>query len=131
MTEPVLFQTIILAALAAAIIPLLLAVFFYVTRPSGRFWRTLSTAWTRNPISVQIVAQKTILAALLGFILLSRYLGDFPGRDVIAYTLYGLLIIAFWAFFIIERRIQKPHEAAEKARLTAKYKPHRKDKNHV
>lgn len=127
MTEETFLHLTTLIVLGAAIVPLLLAVFFYVTKPSGRFYRVYTRAWTRNPISVQIVAQKTILAGLLSFILLIRFIGEFPGRNIIAYTLYGLLVLAFWSFFIIERRIQKPHEAERKAQLTADRKTHRKE----
>lgn len=104
-----MLETFIQLILIAAIIPLALSIFFYVTKPGPRWRRVLSKAWL-NEVGIQVVGQKAVLLLLLTFILASRYLGEFPGRQVIAWGLYTALVGAFWTFFIIQRRIQKRFE---------------------
>jgi amino acid transporter len=104
-----MLETLIMFLLLAAIVPLALSIFFYITKPGPRWRRVPSRAWL-NAVGMQVVAQKSILLVLLSFILISRFLGDFPGRQVIAWVLYTALVAAFWTFFVIQRRIQKPFE---------------------
>lgn len=106
-----LLEDAILVILSLSLLPLALSIFFYVTRPveHTRFARRLSNAWL-NPIGAQLVAQKVTLFAVISFILLVRFVGDFEGRQVVAYTLYFLLVIEFWWFLILQRRVQVPFE---------------------
>lgn len=106
-----MLEAIIPIITSAGILPLALAIFYYVTKPSDKHrWRVPASAWL-NPVGIQIVGQKTILLALLVWITFSRLNPDAPGRQAIALGLYGLLVCAFWAFFIVQRWVQKPYEA--------------------
>jgi hypothetical protein len=101
---------------SAGIPPLALAIFYYVTKPSDKHrWRVPASAWL-NPVGVQVVGQKTILLVLLVWITFSRLNPDWPGRQLIAIGLYLLLVAAFWAFFVVQRWVQKPYEAAIRKR---------------
>lgn len=100
-------ETIILFFVAQSILPLLLSVFYYVTKPvPGSRWRQFSRAWLSTPIGPVLVAQMVSMIVLLSYILLVRFTGGFPGREVVAIILYALLQAGFWAFFIVLRRTQ-------------------------
>jgi hypothetical protein len=106
-----MLESVIPYIVATGIPPLVLAIFYYVTKPSAKHhWRVPASAWL-NPVGVQIVGQKFILLTLVVWITFSRLNPDWPGRQVIAMVIYGLLVAAFWAFFIVQRWVQKPYEA--------------------
>lgn len=115
-------DVIVMVILVAALTALGSFIFFYGTRPvPGTRWRRrFSTRWTVTPIGWVLMSQKLALFAILSFILMSRFVGDFPGRDVIALVLYGLLVGLFWAVFGVLRSIQKPVERIERETTTPK-----------
>ena len=112
-----MLDNIILVVLITGMVPLALAIFYYVTKPSTHWFRVPSALWTQSAVGIQTVAQKTILLLVLGFIWISRIEPDLPGRQIIAFVLYTMIVGAFWSFFLIQRSIQKPYERADKALL--------------
>lgn len=112
-----MIDSIILILLLLAISSLGSFIYFYGTRPvpGTRFRRRFSTLWTTTPIGWVLMSQKLALLSVFSFILLTRFVGDFPGRDVIALVLYGAMVGLFWAVFIVLRITQLPSEKRERA----------------
>lgn len=97
----------ILLILGSSLIPLGLFVFYYTTEPTGRWCRRPSKLWASTPLGRVLLAQKVTMFLLIGFILLVRWTGGFPGREWVALSLYLVLLGLFWAVFVVLRRIQK------------------------
>lgn len=112
-----MIEFIIYFILAAALIALGTFVFFYGTRPvPGTKWRrTLSDRWTSTPIGIVLMSQYIAWLAVVTFILITRITGDFPGRQVIALSLYAGVAALFVAAVVVLRRIQRPYELQERS----------------
>ena len=107
-----LIDDIILVVLFSWVVPLGLFVFYQVTTavPFSRWRRRLLRVKEMQPITRILVAQKTALILVVAFIAAVRFLGDFPGREWVAFGLYTLLVALAWVVFIYQRRVQLPQE---------------------
>lgn len=105
---------VILLLLVSWVIPLGLFVFYAVTTPvPGTAWRRrLMPRRTIRPVTWILVSQKITLILIVAFIALVRAIGDFPGRDWVALSLYTLLPALAWVVFRYLRRLQSDHERA-------------------
>ena len=107
---------VVMVILLAAEAALGAFIYYYGTRPAPgtRFRRKFSRLWMSTPIGVVLMSQKIAWFFVVAFILLSRFVGDFPGRDVIALVLYTLLVSLFWAVFGVLRHTQLPFEREQR-----------------
>jgi hypothetical protein len=92
-------------------------IFYWVTGPSHSWYRIPHTAWLKEPLSIQLIAQKANLLLLFLLILVARLFGEYPGRDILTYTLFLFLVVNSFVFVLLERRVQIPEERATRARL--------------
>lgn len=107
-----LIDDVILFILFSWVIPLGLFVYFQVTTARvgtkrarrGLRWREIA------PVMRILVAQKVALILVIAFIALVRFIGDFPGREWVAFGLYTLLVVLAWVVLIYQRRVQLPQE---------------------
>lgn len=107
-----LIDDVILFVLFSWVIPLGLFVYFQVTTARvgmrrarrGLRWREIA------PVMRILVAQKVALILVVAFIALVRFIGDFPGREWVAFGLYTLLVVLAWVVLIYQRRVQLPQE---------------------
>lgn len=120
--------------LGAGILGFGLGIFYWVTGPSRGWWRVPHIAWLKEPLSIQLIVQKVNLLLLFTLILFGRLFGDYPGRDLLVYTLLVFLVINSYVFVILERRVQLPEERANRAALKERRHkrretkpPHRKE----
>jgi|SRR5690606_38520523 len=114
----VILQTAILVALIAWLIPLVLFVFYTVTEPvpGKRLARRWFPLRELEPPTRVILAQKLSFILVISFILLSRAIGDFPGRHWVALGLYLTLPAVAWVVHIYQRRVQLPEERRARRR---------------
>lgn len=103
---------VILLVLLAWIVPLARFVFYSVTVPvvGTRWRRRLLRLRSLEPITRILVAQKTGFILVVAFIFAVRWLGDFPGREWVAFGLYSMLVALAWVASIWQRSVQKPFE---------------------
>lgn len=107
-----LIDDVILFILFSWVIPLGLFVFYQVTtaRVGTPFRRRLLRWREIMPVTRMLVAQKAALILVVCFIGLVRFVGNFPGREWVAFGLYTLLVVLAWAVFIYQRHVQLPQE---------------------
>lgn len=107
-----LIDDVILFILFSWVIPLGLFVYYQLTtakhgakRARRRLrWREIA------PVMRILVAQKAALILVVAFIALVRFIGDFPGREWVAFGLYTTLVGLAWVVLIYQRRVQLPQE---------------------
>lgn len=107
-----LIDDVILFVLFSWVIPLGLFVYYQVTTANcGSKWARRRLKWHEiAPVMRILVAQKAALILVVGFIAIVRFLGDFPGREWVAFGLYTLLVGLAWAVLIYQRHVQLPQE---------------------
>lgn len=107
-----LIDDVILFVLFSWVIPLGLFVYYQVTtaRVGSRHARRRLRWREIAPVMRILVAQKAALILVVGFIALVRFIGDFPGREWVAFGLYTLLVGLAWVVLIYQRRVQLPQE---------------------
>lgn len=107
-----LIDDLILLVLLSWLAPLILHIFYTLSRPvAGTRWqRTRVRFRALTPITRMLLAQKFGLILVVGFIGAVRFLGDFPGREWVALGLYSGLVALAWVIFTYMRRLQKPGE---------------------
>lgn len=93
-------------------LPLARFIFYSITEPvPGRRWRRRLVKFrSLQAITRILLAQKTALILVVAFIFVARWLGDFPGREWVAFVLYSLLVGLAWWASVYQRRVQKPFE---------------------
>ncbi|MFJ2506335.1 hypothetical protein [Microbacterium sp. NPDC087592] len=107
-----LIDDVILFVLFSWVIPLSLFVYFQVTTAKhGTKHARRRLKWREiAPVMRILVAQKLALILVVAFIALVRFIGDFPGREWVAFGLYTLLVGLAWVVLIYQRRVQRPQE---------------------
>ena len=107
-----LVDDLILLVLLSWIIPLARFVFYSLTEPviGARWLRRVVSLRSLQPITRILVAQKVALILVVAFIFTVCWLGDFPGREWVAFGLYLSLVVLAWTASIYQRRTQKPFE---------------------
>lgn len=113
--------------LTAGILGFGLGIFYWVTGPSRGWWRVPHKAWLKEPLSIQLITQKLNLLLIFALILFARLFGDYPGRELVVYTLLLFLVINSYVFVILERRVQLPEERSTRTAL--KERRHKRREN--
>lgn len=107
-----LIDDVILFVLFSWVVPLGLFVYYQVTTARAGSRRARRRLRWREiaPVMRILVAQKLALILVVGFIALVRFVGDFPGREWVAFGLYTLLVGLAWVVLVYQRRVQLPQE---------------------
>lgn len=103
---------VILVVLLSWTIPLMAFIFYTVTVPvrGSRFWRRWGGVRHLRPVMRILLAQKIGLISMVSFIFTVRLVGDFPGREWVAFGLYTCLVVLAWVITIYLRRLQLPED---------------------
>jgi len=94
---------------ATALIPLLLFVYYYGTRPipGHKYRRRYSTMWRLTAIGRTLMYQKIAWVGFIVFILIQIFAGQYFGREELRLVIYGALVFFFWRLFYTLRITQK------------------------
>lgn len=113
--ENTLIETLSLAVLVLALIPLGGFIFVYNTRPvAGSRWRRrFVPKWATSVVGWSLMSMVTSLFLLLGYLLLVRFIGDFPGRLIVSFILFVAMMASFWAVFVALMLTQHQFEKNE------------------
>lgn len=107
-----LVDDVILVVLLAWVVPLAAFIFYTLTEPvpGSRFWRRWGGVRHLRPVMRIILAQKVSLILVVSFIFTVRLVGNFPGREWVAFGLYSLLVVLACVITAYLRVLQRPDE---------------------
>lgn len=93
-----------------SVIPIVLFIYFYGTRPrkGAKHWwqRKFSRLWLSTEVGVTLMLQMILWFLFLLFVTASLVFHDWYGKDILRVLIYGGLVFMFWQFFIALRRLQ-------------------------
>lgn len=103
---------VILVVLLSWVVPLAVFIFYTVTEPvpGTRFLRRWAGVRHLRPVMRILLAQKVSLILVVSFIFTVRLIGDFPGREWVAFGLYLVLVVLAWVITLYLRHLQRPDE---------------------
>lgn len=84
----------------SGLIPLVIFVVMYFFR----------SPYDDNEIGIALMFQKLGFIALLGIIVLSLFLGPYPGREWVRVVFYSIIVIGFWVDLVNLRRYQRRYQ---------------------
>lgn len=114
-----LLETLSIVVLSLALVPLGLFMFYYSTHPvAGSRWRRkFAPVWASSFVGWWVMSTMTALFLMLGYVLLVRFIGDFPGRVVVSFVLFVALMGTFWGALAALRAVQRPDEKETRSGL--------------
>lgn len=116
MGDPLL-EIISIVVLIFALIPLASFIFVYNTRPvpGSRWRRKFVPKWTTSLVGWALMSLVTSLFLILAYLLVVRFIGDFPGRIIVSLILFVYVMGSLWgmlgALIVTQRTDEKADQA--------------------